>query len=62
MDLMASLVFDRLSGKSPFLGDSDTETLANVSNARWNFDPKYFEPVSPEAKDFISKLLVLDPK
>ncbi|XP_042199268.1 myosin light chain kinase, smooth muscle isoform X2 [Callorhinchus milii] len=49
-----------LSGLSPFLGDTDDETLANVTAARWEFDEEAFEEISEDAKDFISSLLQRD--
>ncbi|EDO49548.1 predicted protein, partial [Nematostella vectensis] len=48
-----------LSGLSPFMGDNDAETLANVQTAEWDFDDPVFDDISDEAKDFIEKLLVL---
>ncbi|PIO69851.1 immunoglobulin I-set domain protein [Teladorsagia circumcincta] len=39
-----------LSGLSPFLGDTDEETLANVSAADWGFDDPVFDDVSDAAK------------
>ncbi|XP_030650055.1 myosin light chain kinase 3 [Chanos chanos] len=47
-----------LSGLSPFLGDSDTETMNNIIHGNWDFDAESFENVSEEAKDFISRLLI----
>ncbi|XP_049327249.1 myosin light chain kinase 3 isoform X1 [Astyanax mexicanus] len=47
-----------LSGLSPFLGESDTETMNNILHANWDFDADAFENVSDEAKDFISRLLL----
>ncbi|XP_016103098.1 myosin light chain kinase 2, skeletal/cardiac muscle-like [Sinocyclocheilus grahami] len=49
-----------LSGLSPFLGDDDNETLNNILACQWNFQEDEFSEVSEEAKDFISKLLVVD--
>ncbi|MCJ8739061.1 hypothetical protein PDJAM_G00042790 [Pangasius djambal] len=46
-----------LSGESPFQGDSDTETLALVTAAQWEFDEESFEDITNQAKDFISSLL-----
>ena len=51
-----------LSGLSPFAGDDDSETLTNVTDGDWDFDDPVFEDISDEAKDFISELLVKDPK
>jgi myosin-light-chain kinase len=49
-----------LSGLSPFAGDSDLETMANVTRTLYDFDDESFDPISDEAKDFIEKLLVKD--
>ncbi|XP_062482020.1 myosin light chain kinase 3 isoform X1 [Pezoporus occidentalis] len=47
-----------LSGLSPFLGETDAETMNYVLNCSWDFDAEAFEQLSEEAKDFISRLLV----
>ncbi|KAM4721936.1 myosin light chain kinase family member 4-like [Rhinophrynus dorsalis] len=47
-----------LSGLSPFLGESDAETMNYIVNCSWDFDADTFEQVSDEAKDFISRLLI----
>uniref|UniRef100_A0A1A9UZC2 Myosin light chain kinase, smooth muscle n=1 Tax=Glossina austeni TaxID=7395 RepID=A0A1A9UZC2_GLOAU len=47
-----------LSGLSPFMGDSDVETFANITRADYDFDDEAFDCVSQQAKDFISNLLV----
>ena len=52
----------RLSGLSPFLGDTDTETFANVSACEWDFDDECFDEVSNESKDFIEGLLMRRPR
>lgn len=51
-----------LSGASPFLGETKQETFSNVSNGTYTFDKEYFENVSSQAKDFINRLLVKDPR
>ncbi|XP_057552207.1 myosin light chain kinase, smooth muscle isoform X3 [Hippopotamus amphibius kiboko] len=51
-----------VSGLSPFMGDSDNETLANVTSATWDFDDEAFDEISDDAKDFISNLLKKDMK
>lgn len=50
----------RLSGESPFQGNSDAETFAHVTAARYEFDQESFEDISDEAKDFITSLLKRD--
>lgn len=47
-----------LSGLSPFMGDNDTETFANITRAEMDFDDDAFDEISEDAKDFISGLLV----
>lgn len=47
-----------MSGLSPFMGETDIETMANVTIAKWDFDDEAFNEISENAKDFISNLLV----
>ncbi|CAN9492872.1 unnamed protein product [Ophioblennius macclurei] len=54
------ICFILLSGESPFQGNSDAETLALVTAARFEFDQESFEDISEQAKDFISSLLKKD--
>ncbi|XP_073813829.1 spaghetti-squash activator [Musca autumnalis] len=49
-----------ISGLSPFMGETDIETMANVTIAKYDFEDESFSSVSPECIDFISKLLVKD--
>ncbi|XP_052399926.1 death-associated protein kinase 2 [Carassius gibelio] len=49
-----------LSGASPFLGDSNQETLANISALDFEFDEEFFGSTSELAKSFIRQLLVKD--
>uniref|UniRef100_A0A1E1X9C1 Putative ser/thr protein kinase n=1 Tax=Amblyomma aureolatum TaxID=187763 RepID=A0A1E1X9C1_9ACAR len=49
-----------LSGLSPFMGNSELETMANVTRAEYDFDDESFDAISEEAKDFIAKLLLKD--
>ncbi|XP_030033407.2 calcium/calmodulin-dependent protein kinase type 1D isoform X1 [Manduca sexta] len=49
-----------LSGLSPFMGETDIETMANVTVAKYDFDDEAFNEISEDAKDFIQKLLVKD--
>jgi len=46
-----------ISGISPFLGDNDAETLANVTTAHFDFEDKSFDPVTPDARSFIEGTL-----
>lgn len=63
LDLMFIIVLcPRLSGESPFQGNSDAETLALVTAAHYEFEEETFEDISEQAKDFISSLLQKDRK
>lgn len=41
------------------MGSNDFETLQNIRNGHWTFGDR-FSNISPDAKDFISRLLVPD--
>uniref|UniRef100_A0AAV2JPT1 Protein kinase domain-containing protein n=1 Tax=Knipowitschia caucasica TaxID=637954 RepID=A0AAV2JPT1_KNICA len=49
-----------LSGLCPFLGDTDNETLNNILACRWNFEEQEFSDTTKQAKDFISRLLIVN--
>ncbi|CAH8848665.1 unnamed protein product [Trichobilharzia szidati] len=51
-----------LSGLSPFMGESQGETLANIMRVKYHFDYPEFAEISNDARDFIKKLLVKDPR
>lgn len=42
------------------MGETDIETMANVTVAKYDFDDEAFNEISDDAKDFIGKLLVKD--
>lgn len=47
-----------LSGLSPFMGDSDSDTFSNILRADFDFNDEAFDEVSQDAKDFISSCLI----
>ncbi|XP_059080756.1 death-associated protein kinase 1-like isoform X2 [Tigriopus californicus] len=49
-----------LSGASPFLGDTQQETYANIVACDYEFDEEFFSQTSDLAKDFIRKLFVFE--
>lgn len=51
-----------LTGFSPFGGETDQETFQNISVGEVDFPEELFEDISVSAKDFVAKLLVLDPR
>lgn len=55
------LLYVLLSGVSPFLDDSLEETTANILKCDYCFPDDYFQCISAEVKELVSKLLVLPP-
>ncbi|CAH3018961.1 unnamed protein product [Porites evermanni] len=51
-----------LSGVSPFQGETVEETCRRITDVKYEFNPKHFDPISQQAKDFIAALLVKNPK
>lgn len=47
-----------LTGLSPFMGDNDAETFANITRADYDLEDEAFDAISNDAKDFITGLLV----
>ena len=56
------LAYVLLTGFSPFGGDTDQETLRNITTAPLDFPAELFEGVSDEAKDFITQCLHRNPR
>ena len=50
-----------LCGYLPFSSESQADMFQLIQNARYAFHDEDWSAVSPEAKDFIAKLLVVDP-
>jgi calcium-dependent protein kinase len=51
-----------LSSHRPFYNKKRKVMIDRIMRCDYTFDKDYWHPVSAEAKDFISRLLVLDPK
>ena len=57
--MMYRLLFNfSLSGLSPFMGDTDLETMANVTIAEYDYEDEAFSNISDQAKDFVDQLLI----
>jgi calcium-dependent protein kinase len=50
-----------MCGYPPFYGDSDDEILRRVRSGRFDFPSPDWDNISSHGKDFISKMLTLDP-
>lgn len=53
------LLYVFLSGVSPFLDDSIEETTANILKCDFSFPEDYFHDISNDAKNLLTRLLVL---
>ena len=52
------IIYFLLSGKPPFLGQNDVETLKKIKNIDYKFDEKEWKDISEDAKDLIRHMLV----
>lgn len=59
---MGVLIYVLLCGAPPFFGDSDSQVLKRVKRGVYDFDMPAWDTVSEDAKDLISKMLVLKPE
>lgn len=55
------VMFVLLSGQQPFGGETLTEIMQRISHADYEFEPDVWGPVSIEAKDLLTKMLVVRP-
>jgi myosin-light-chain kinase len=62
IDIFKFKIVYRLSGLSPFMGETDAETYANITSSEFDFDDEAFSSISEDAKNFISDLLVRNPR
>ena len=54
------ILYILLSGRPPFVGDTDMEITYNVSKGRFDLKESPFDKISDEAKDLISSCLKMD--
>ena len=56
------IMYYLLSGYFPFEGETEEEIKSKIYESKYNFDEKYFNNISEEGKDLISKCLKNEPK
>ncbi len=56
------IVYILLCGFPPFYGDNDAAMFRNIKSGTYSFLRPYWDPISSDAKDFVEKLLVVDPR
>ncbi|KAG8463265.1 hypothetical protein KFE25_011262 [Diacronema lutheri] len=55
------IVYILLCGFPPFYGENDAQMFRKIRSAQYKFLAPYWDGISAEAKDFVAKLLVVDP-
>jgi calcium/calmodulin-dependent protein kinase I len=55
------IVYVLLCGFPPFYGENDAQMFKKIKAGSYKFLSPYWDPISADAKDFVSKLLVVDP-
>ena len=56
------IVYILLCGFPPFYGDNDAQMFKKIKAGSYKFLSPYWDPISADARDFVSKLLVVDPR
>jgi len=56
------IVYILLCGFPPFYGDNDAQMFRKIKAGSYKFLSPYWDKISLDAKDFVGKLLVVDPK
>jgi len=56
------IVYILLCGFPPFYGDNDAQMFKKIKAGSYKFLSPYWDPISSDAKDFVAKLLVVDPR
>lgn len=56
------VAFILLSGTPPFYEEDNFALFEQIKACKYDFEVETWDNVSPEAKDFVSKILVPDPK
>ena len=56
------IAFFMMAGFPPFNGRTDREVVFKISTCNFSFDHEVWKDVSPEGKNWIDRLLEMDPK
>jgi serine/threonine protein kinase len=56
------IVYMLLSGSPPFEGESDEEIMSKIRLGKYSMNGARWERITEEGKDFVSRLLVVDPE
>jgi calcium/calmodulin-dependent protein kinase I len=56
------IVFLLLVGYLPIMKDTQSELFQEIRTGNWKFQEEDWEHISPEARDFVTRLLHVDPE
>ena len=56
------IVYILLCGFPPFYADNDAQLFEKIKRGKYEFIAPYWDPISEEAKAFVRRMLVVDPK
>jgi len=56
------IVYILLCGFPPFYADNDAQLFERIKAGKYEFLKPYWDPISDTAKDFVRKMLIVDPK
>ena len=56
------IIYILLCGFPPFYADNDAQLFDRIKKGKYEFLKPYWDPVSEAAKNFIRRMLVVDPK
>ncbi|KAA6391415.1 MAG: putative Calcium/calmodulin-dependent protein kinase type 1 [Streblomastix strix] len=56
------IMFVLLCGFPPFFDENDMKLYEKIQKGKYEFVSPYWDPISKQAKDLISRLLIVDPK
>eukprot|EP00966_Prymnesium_polylepis_P068281 1586534-Prymnesium_polylepis.1 len=59
---MGVIVYILLCGFPPFYADNDAQLFERIKAGKYEFLRPYWDPISDGAKDFVRKMLTVDPK
>jgi len=59
---MGVIVYILLCGYPPFYGKTDNELFAMIKSGNYKFRPEDWDPISSAGKDFVRKMLTVNPK
>ena len=59
---MGVIIYVLLCGFPPFYANNDAQLYAKIKACKYSFIKPHWDPISESAKDFIRRMLVVDPK